>query len=454
VVVGASRMRDNPRVPSTRLHDDDAGLTPDQAPDPVDGDAPAEPAGDPAASGEEPAAPSRARRAEVDAVCAAAVDLARASAEELADQGTVGDHLGVAAEGERLVVHSFACLSRGYRGWRWAVSVARAPRSRTATVCEVVLLPAADALLPPEWVPWSQRLAPGDLGPGDELPYRADDPYLDPGYTVTGDDDADSVALWELGLGRARVLSREGRDAAADRWYRGSHGPTADVAVHAAASCSSCAYLLHVAGGLRQMFGVCANEWSPSDGKVVSLDHGCGAHSETDAPVPEAEPLPEPILDDTGIEPVVIPRGEAAAAEAPVADAPVDAAPEAPAEAAPEALAEEAVAAPEAAEVAPEVMPEVTAEVVEVTGTVAPDEEAEDEEPDPEAPAHDVPDPETPAHDEPEDPETPAHELTAVEGPAADAPPEEPDPETPAHELKADDGPAADVLPEEPDQVQ
>jgi hypothetical protein len=412
-------MRDNRRVPSTRLHDDDAGLTPDEAPPAVDGDAPAEAVADPAAAGEQPAA-SRARRAEVDSVCAAAVDLARASAEELADTGTVGDHLGVAAEGERLVVHSFACLSRGYRGWRWAVSVARAPRSRNATVCEVVLLPAADALLPPEWVPWSQRLAPGDLGPGDELPYRADDPYLDPGYTVTGEDDADSVALWELGLGRSRVLSREGRDAAAERWYRGSHGPTADVAVHAAASCSSCGYLLHLAGGLRQMFGVCGNEWSPSDGKVVSLDHGCGAHSETDAPVPEAEPLPDPILDDTGIEPVVIPRGEAAV-EAPAPEAAAEAAPEATvAEAAPEVVAQEAATEAEA--------PEVTAEVVEVTATVAPDEDVEEEAPDPEAPAHDVPDPETPAHDEPEDPETPAHELKATDPVAADAlPPEESD---------------------------
>jgi hypothetical protein len=440
-------MRDNRRVPSTRLHDDDAGLTPDQAPGAVEGDAPAEAVDDPAASGEQPGAPSRARRVEVDAVCAAAVDLARASAEELADPATVGDHLGVVAEGERLVVHSFACLSRGYRGWRWAVSVARAPRSRTATVCEVVLLPAADALLPPEWVPWSQRLAPGDLGPGDELPYRADDPYLDPGYTVTGEDDADRVALWELGLGRARVLSREGRDAAAERWYRGSHGPTADVAVHAAASCSSCGFLMHLAGGLRQMFGVCSNEWSPSDGQVVSLDHGCGAHSETDAATPEAEPLPAPILDDTGIEPVLIPRGEAAA--------------EAPAEVAAEAAPEEPAA---------DAAPEVTAEVVEVTGTVAPDEEV-DEEPDPEAPAHAEPDPETPAHDEPEDPEapahepnaadglpegpdpeTPAHELKAADGSVADGLPERPDPETPAHELKAAD-PAADVLPEGPDQV-
>ena len=29
-----------------------------------------------------------------------------------------------------------------------------------------------------------------------------------------------------------------------------------------------------------QAFGVCANEYSPSDGRVVTFDHGCGAHSQ------------------------------------------------------------------------------------------------------------------------------------------------------------------------------
>ena len=31
---------------------------------------------------------------------------------------------------------------------------------------------------------------------------------------------------------------------------------------------------------MKQLFGVCANVYAPDDGKVVSLDHGCGAHSE------------------------------------------------------------------------------------------------------------------------------------------------------------------------------
>ena len=35
---------------------------------------------------------------------------------------------------------------------------------------------------------------------------------------------------------------------------------------------------------MRTMFGVCANEWATDDGAVVSLDHTCGSHSETDVP--------------------------------------------------------------------------------------------------------------------------------------------------------------------------
>src|SRR5699024_3108904 len=34
-------------------------------------------------------------------------------------------------------------------------------------------------------------------------------------------------------------------------------------------------------GSLRGEFGVCTNQWSPADGRVVHLGYGCGAHSET-----------------------------------------------------------------------------------------------------------------------------------------------------------------------------
>jgi hypothetical protein len=53
-----------------------------------------------------------------------------------------------------------------------------------------------------------------------------------------------------------------------------------------------------MAGALRSFFGVCANAWSPSDGHVVSLDHGCGAHSEVDLVREAPKPVEEPVLDE------------------------------------------------------------------------------------------------------------------------------------------------------------
>jgi len=239
-----------------------------------------------------------------DAVLASAVDLARAAAEEVAERPElVGEHLGVVVEGERLVSHSFASTAPGYLGWHWTVTVARPPRGRAATVCEVDLLPGLDAILAPSWVPWSQRLRPGDLGTGDVLPFVADDERLEQGFEATGDVDTDAMAFFELGLGRERVPSWLGRSEAAQRWYAGSHGPMAPTAVAASAPCSSCGFLLLLAGSLRTEFGVCANEWSPDDGRVVSMDHGCGAHSQTEVgPLPSDWPDSAPIIDELGVE--------------------------------------------------------------------------------------------------------------------------------------------------------
>lgn len=252
-----------------------------------------------------PAAATRTRpaRSAPDAVCVAAVDLAREAAVEIAEPGTVGAHLGVVAEGERVVSHRFECTARGYRGWRWTVTVARASRARFATVSEAALLAGDDAVLAPQWLPWAERLRPGDLGASDVMPHVQDDPRLEQGYAATGDVDVDQVALWELGLGRPRVLSREGRDDAAERWYTGDFGPASDGASAAAAHCATCGFFVPVAGALRQVFGICANEWSPADGHVVALDFGCGAHSETDVER-QAEHTPAPVLDELGYDTV------------------------------------------------------------------------------------------------------------------------------------------------------
>ena len=235
-----------------------------------------------------------------DAVLAAApvIDLARDAAASIAEPGTVGDHLGLQMDDERIGTHFFACTASAYPGWRWAITVARVPRGKVATVCETNLVPGEGALLSPEWLPYADRIAPGDVGVGDVLPYKEDDPLLEPGFEATGDEEVDQLATFELGLGRKRVLSAEGREAAVQRWYEGEGGPHSEVAEKAPAPCSSCGYFVPMGGALRSFFGVCANAWSPSDGRVVSLDHGCGAHSEIDVEPPAPVMVGEPIIDE------------------------------------------------------------------------------------------------------------------------------------------------------------
>jgi hypothetical protein len=296
----------------------------------------------------------RTRRAAApDRLCAEAVEFAREAAETAAGPGHVGDHIEAVADADRVVTHFFECREPAYRGWRWAVTLTRASRAKTVTLDETVLLPGPDALLAPEWVPWNERLRPGDLGPGDLLPTEADDLRLVPGYAEgpgsaagTGDatrgtdeetartaeaeaaagageapveaEEADSgrdgsgpqaevvppperariaAVAEELGMGRPRVLSRYGLETASDRWEE-EYGPGTAMAQSAPASCATCGFLLPLAGALRQAFGVCANEYSSADGHVVSLAYGCGGHSEA-AVVPKTPQPPPPVIDET-----------------------------------------------------------------------------------------------------------------------------------------------------------
>ena len=248
-------------------------------------------------------------RAKSDAVAVKAADAARAALTEEVDATDVGEHLGHVVEGERLVTHLFACTRRGYRGWHWAVTVARASRQRHVTVDEVVLVPGDEAIVAPAWIPYKERVQPGDLSPGDLMPVPDDDPRLVPTYSF-GDDPLDSddkaqvrQVAQDLGLGRVRTLSVEGRDLAAERWYDGDGGPEAPLAKSAPDVCATCGFLVRLAGPLSTDFGVCANGNANDDGKVVSLDHGCGAHSEVQlAKKHEPLPLPPPVFDTLGVD--------------------------------------------------------------------------------------------------------------------------------------------------------
>ena len=320
--------------------------------------------------------PGRARSKEPDEACAQAVDLARGAAEEMAGPGGVGEHLGVTADGDRVVTHRFSCLDPAYRGWCWAVTVARASRAKNVTIDETLLVPGPEAILAPDWVPWKERVLPGDLGVGDLLPAPPDDARLVPAASLEGDDgvsdwgettwampgtepedlvpvpsaellaegldddqdvgtedldDAEAVAAvvaagasaTELPtapagadvvrqdvLGdrppRARVLSAIGRDDTALRWYTSEHGPKSPLANAAPGLCSGCGFFVRLGGPLGRVFGVCANEYAPDDGRVVSVDHGCGAHSEGVTAAAADQPL-RPVIDELGYDLVDMP---------------------------------------------------------------------------------------------------------------------------------------------------
>ena len=121
--------------------------------------------GAPAAEAESPAkAPRRVRRpSKPDAVLAAAVETARAGLLEVVPAEQIGTYIGAFPDAERLVTHRFESLRPGYNGWHWYATVARVPRGKVATVCEVGLLPSENAVLAPEWLPWSERLRPEDV---------------------------------------------------------------------------------------------------------------------------------------------------------------------------------------------------------------------------------------------------------------------------------------------------
>ncbi|MEJ2884862.1 DUF3027 domain-containing protein [Actinomycetospora aeridis] len=225
----------------------------------------------------------------VAAHLAAAGDLARAAAVETADGDAdqVGAAVAVRAEDvPEAATHYFAAAKPGYRGWYWAVTVA-GPDGDVG-VSEVVLLPGPESVVSPTWVPWTERLRAEDLGPGDLLPVEDDDERLVPASAAldpeADDDEGPGSGVREvgdeLGMGRPRVMSREGRLDAAVRWSDGDFGPGADMARAASAHCGTCGFYLPVSGSLRAAFGVCGNGNVPADGHVVHAEYGCGGHSE------------------------------------------------------------------------------------------------------------------------------------------------------------------------------
>ena len=93
-----------------------------------------------------------------DEVLLDAVDLARRALLEVTRPETVGSVVGHLVEDEHVLTLLFAADLSGYPGWHWSVTIARVEGAEP-TVLETELMPGDAALLAPEWVPWSERLA-------------------------------------------------------------------------------------------------------------------------------------------------------------------------------------------------------------------------------------------------------------------------------------------------------
>ena len=263
--------------------------------------------------------------------------IARSVARAMADDpDQVGAFVEAIDMGDGVTDFRFATEYRGYEGWQWSVTLFHDEELDRWTVNESSLVPTDQALRPPEWVPWKDRLEPTDLSVTDSIGTDPDDPRLEEGFrrtepvderpqTEDGADNAAAVlasdevassedvptppdaepgegsdseaaataqsdvddAVEEFDLSRRHVMSPLGRSQTAKRWYEGPRGPKSlSTKTAGGHTCATCGFFVPLKGELNLLFGVCANKWSPDDGRVVSLDHGCGEHSEIEPPEP------------------------------------------------------------------------------------------------------------------------------------------------------------------------
>lgn len=231
--------------------------------------------------------------------------IAQAVLLEVADEPEqVGEFVAANEMEDHVTDFRFAAHIRGYEGWQWSVTLYHDPELGSWTVNESSLIPTEDALLPPKWIPWKDRLEPTDLSPTDSIGTDPDDERIETGEIEESSLEDVNDAAETFRLTRRHVLSPLGRSQAAKRWYDGPRGPKALSTKTADGNlCSDCGFFVPLTGELNRMFGVCANKWSPDDGRVVSLDHGCGEHSEIEPPEPSRIWVQsKPALDDLHID--------------------------------------------------------------------------------------------------------------------------------------------------------
>ena len=223
--------------------------------------------------------------------------IARAVLLEVADESDqVGDFVTSYDLEDHVTDFRFAANIRGYEGWQWSVTLYHDEEIDSWTVNESSLISTEDALMPPKWIPWKDRLEPTDLAPTDSIGTDPDDERIEEGEVEESSLQDVNDAVETFRLTRRHVLTSLGRAQAAKRWYEGPRGPKALSTKTAEGNlCSTCGFFVPLAGELDRMFGVCANKWSPDDGRVVSLDQEPAAQDEAEG---ETDKTGEPAGDD------------------------------------------------------------------------------------------------------------------------------------------------------------
>lgn len=85
-------------------------------------------------------------------------DVALTALKEITPIESIGAFIDRVEGPDSTVTLHYTCLLAGYPSWRWTVSIAHV-EGDAPTVLEADLIPTDGALIAPEWVPWSVRLA-------------------------------------------------------------------------------------------------------------------------------------------------------------------------------------------------------------------------------------------------------------------------------------------------------
>ncbi|GAA2174069.1 hypothetical protein GCM10009846_18580 [Agrococcus versicolor] len=154
---------------------------------------------------------------------AEALRLAEAALDEIAPAGAVGEIVDAIDEQGVLALRHRSTLP-GYPDWLWTVTLAT-DDAGVHTVLEVALLPGADSLVAPEWVPWADRLADylaakeaagADDEDSDDEDDSDDDESDDDDDADESDDGFDDFDEVDLAAGEDDGLDVDGQPVVAD----------------------------------------------------------------------------------------------------------------------------------------------------------------------------------------------------------------------------------------------